>query len=77
MSLDIPKGLGANPHQRMIFWAPKTKVLKFQNATCTCMYMHAYTCMIHVYSCVPKNPNFDYWVGPNSNGHNSLNISPN
>ena len=25
----------------------------------------------------PKNPNFDYYVGPTSNGHNSLNINPN
>ena len=38
MSLDIPKGLGAGLHQRMMFWAPKTEVLEFWNATCVHMY---------------------------------------
>jgi len=26
---------------------------------------------------LPKNPNFDYIIGPTLNGHNSLNINQN
>ena len=38
MSLDDPKGLGAGPHHRMIFWAPKIEVPRFGNAVCVCMH---------------------------------------
>ena len=38
MSLDVPKGLGAGPHHRMIFWAPKIEVPRFWNAVCVCMH---------------------------------------
>ena len=60
MSSDFPKGLGASPHQRMMFWVPKTKVLEPKKRPCICM--------------LPKNPNFDCLDSPTSNGHNSLNL---
>ena len=77
MSLDVPKGLRLSPYQRMMFWAPKTKVLEPIKMTCVHM-VGACVCMDD--SCVHmllKNSNFNYSVGPNSNSHNLLNISPN
>ena len=37
----------------------------------------AYACMLLVHACIPKNPNFDNFDDSISNGHNSLNLSPN
>ena len=39
-SLDVPKGLRLSPHQRMMFWAPKTKVLEPIKMTCVHMHVH-------------------------------------
>ena len=68
--MDVPKGLGAGAHQRGRLWALKNEVIGFWKLACVYRYVHAYTC-------IPKNPNFDYLDGPTSNGHYSFNLSPN
>jgi len=72
MSLDVPKGLGAGPHQRIMFWAPKLKFWNLENRPMYASLGHAYAYMILVYICFPKSPNFDSFDGPTSIGHNSL-----
>ena len=36
--------------------------------------IHVHDSYVHM---LPKNPNFNYLIGPTSNGYNILNISPN
>ena len=38
MSLDIPKGLGASPYQRIMFWAPKIEDQKPRKQVCVCIF---------------------------------------
>ena len=68
--MDVPKGLEAGPHQRMMFWRPKNQVLK----TWKCGCVSSFCACIRM---LPKNPKFNYTVGKTSNNHNSLNINPN
>jgi len=41
--LDIPKGLGAGPHQRGRLWALKHELLRFWNGPYVRRFMCAYT----------------------------------
>ena len=75
--MDVPKGLGAETHQRRRLWALKTKVLRFWNGPYIHKFVYAYACMLHADAYVPRNPNFDNFDYPTSNGHNSLNLSEN
>ena len=77
MVLDVPKGLGARPHQRGRRWALNHEFLGLWKATFEHRFQTTYACMLLAYACVPRNPNFDNSVGPTSNGHNTLNINPN
>ena len=66
--LDVLKGLGARPHQRGRLRVLEHELLRFWNGPCIhrFVYMYVGLCM-HMHS-------FD---DPTSNGHNSLNLSPN
>ena len=44
MSLDVPKGLGVGPHQRMMFWALKNEVSLPQK---TSVRMHLSSVRMH------------------------------
>ena len=77
MSFVVLKGLGASPHQRMMFWAPKTEVME-PRKTAHVYMVGAYVRIHDSYVCMlPKNPNFDCSDGLTLNGHNSLNVNQN
>ena len=75
--LNVPKGLGAGLHQRGRLWTLKHEVLGLWKVVCIRNFGAAYTCMLSVSACIPRNPNFDSSDDPTSNGHISLNINPN
>ena len=74
--LDVPKGLRARPHQRGRLRALKNEVLGFWNSAYVCRFGAVHACMLSTRMLL-RNPNFDNFDGPNSNGNNALNINPN